>query len=172
MFRERRNRAVLFYLNNFMKPPEFERNYIFKSKVEYTDDELKALIKKAYETEIEQKEKEIGEKLLEEEKLKIKISKESLEGWHKAGLIPSIYTLIKHFGSIVKIANLLELPTNRSRPNESYYEGDRSEYIKALKLYIQERNPTRKELRDAVTHCKIPGVPSTIFNHININNLG
>jgi hypothetical protein len=80
-------------------------------------------------------------------------------------VLPSGSTILRRFGSIVDVANLLELPAARDKARESYYEGDLGEYIKAIKSYIKNNNPDQVELKRAIAEGKIPGVNSSIYKH-------
>lgn len=58
-----------------------------------------------------------------------------------------------------------------------YYESEKSEYLKALRNYIEEfkkhsgRDIHREELHDAIAHSRVQGVPTTILNYFDVFNI-
>jgi hypothetical protein len=136
----------------------------------YTNDQLKDLVRKAWDDEVIERERELGRPLTDEEKAEIYINTEFLERYHKTGKIPPVSLLTHRFSSITYLANLLQLPTIRARPNEHYFEGDKLIYIKRIRDYVKEHDCTKTELREAINNAKIPGVPSGILKYVNVFN--
>ena len=153
--------------SNLELPPPFS----------YTSEYLKDVLRQAWEAEVKDRETALGRSLSAEEKSEIKITSEFMDRWHKRGVIPSMLPYRQHFGSIVHLAQLLNLPSSGTRPRETYYEGDRSEYIQNIRFFIKEfeekngRKPTRTDIRNAINHSKIPGVSTGVLNHNNIKDL-
>jgi hypothetical protein len=151
-----------------------EKLFSMPHRVEYTNKQLKDLLLKAWMAEVAKKEEELGRPLTEEERREFKITREFIDRQHKAGILPTYGTFQDHFGSIIHLANLLELPANRNRPHEIYYAGNKSEYIKALVVYVREfkkqngRNPTKTEIEQSIQDDKIQGVTTNILRHLDI----
>ena len=141
---------------------------------EYTNEQLKDLLKQAYNAEIAKRARKLGRPLSEEERQEIKITREFMGSCHEAGILPSLTTFDHHFGSIIHVANLLGLPAGEANPRESYFESEKGEYVKAFKTYMKEfeeknkRPATRQEIHDAVNRHEIPHMPTTIFQHFDV----
>ncbi len=133
-----------------------------------TNEQLKDLLKHAYSAELFEKEKELGRPLSEEESGEIKVTIDFINKYHKLGLLPSDQTFRKRFGSIEHAANLTGLSAN-STP-ELYNVSEEGEYIRLLRLWVKENNPSQAELKVAITSGKIQGVPRTIYKHIQVSN--
>lgn len=150
-----------------------EKKFGKLENVGYTNNELRDLLKKAWDAEVAEKEVGAGRALSEEEKKEIKITREFIKRWHDMSLIPSLTTFESHFGSIIHLANLLDLPASKNKPLEYYHESERGDYMRILRAYIKEHKPTRSQLRHAISRSEIPGIPTRIFHYFDVfNSLG
>jgi hypothetical protein len=132
----------------------------------YSSDELKLLVKEAWEEEVRAKEAELGKGLSEKEKSEIIIDQNFLTRWHKAGKLPSLKTFSRNFGDIANLALRAGLPGSRMR---CYEVEKKSLYMSILKAYIknfQVENgylPNRTQIRSAVDKGAISEIPSSLF---------
>ncbi len=142
------------------------------NRSEYTNERLKVLLRESWEQEIKLKERQLGRILTEDEKRLIKIDKEFIGRWHKSGKLPHFSTLCQHFGGIIHLANLLELPATFASPPMHFEMADKDLYIGRLREYAErfqlqeKRSIGRKELITAVRENKVPQVPTKLFKHL------
>jgi hypothetical protein len=139
----------------------------------YSQEELKRLLRGAFEAEVKEKENELHRPLTLDERNAIKINANFMKRWHQKGKIPSLATFSRNFGSIVHLGNLLELPVTFDRVRLTFYESEKLFYIKSIRAWIKdftEKNqqaPSRTEISRSISYGKIPNVPTTFLKHIN-----